>query len=73
MPQIQVTTIVRTTYEVPDGVGIERIRHLSLGELSEAEEQTEAVVCMHDQQMSQIFLGAHDALNQSVEHRIDEL
>lgn len=72
MPMITVTSTVTTVYEVPEGVSIERVRHLSLPVLGEEEEQTDSVVCLHDRAINSTYLGDAQSVRMSVEHRIIE-
>lgn len=72
MPIITVTTTAITRFDVPEGVGIELIRHQALPVLGEDDEGTDAVGALQDTALNQVFMGAADARSQSVEHSITE-
>ncbi|MBF8679902.1 hypothetical protein [Pseudomonas fulva] len=72
MPIITVITKVITRFDVPEGVGIDLIRHQALPVLGEDDEGTDAVGALHDTALNQVFMGAADARTQSVEHSIAE-
>lgn len=72
MPQITVTTTVRTILQVPEGVSIEQVRHLALPNLSEGEEATDSVMAFQISELNTVYLGDADPIATSVEHSISE-
>ena len=72
MPKITVSTTIRTVYEVPDGVPIDRIRRLALPAISEADEQMNEVLYLHDEGVSRVFYGDQQCVRQTVENEITE-
>ncbi|MDX9624267.1 hypothetical protein [Pseudomonas fragariae (ex Marin et al. 2024)] len=73
MPQITVTTTITTVFDVPDGVPIERIRHLGLPVLSEDEESSEELFRLQQRAICETFSGDEEPRIASVEHEISEL
>lgn len=72
MPVITVTTTAKTRYDIPEGVGINRLRRLALPVLSEDDEGTDAVGTLHRAALDRVFIGSADVRSMSVEHRITE-
>ncbi|CAB5581784.1 Uncharacterised protein [Pseudomonas putida] len=72
MPIITVTTTVITRFDVPEGVGIDLIRHQALPVLSEDEEGTDEVGNLQDTALNMVFLGDADPQSRTVEHYIVE-
>ncbi|AIR90186.1 hypothetical protein [Pseudomonas cremoricolorata] len=72
MPVITVTTTVTTRYDIPEGVGIDQIRHLALPVLSEDDEGTDAVGSLQGAALDLVFMGAAEVRSMGVEHRITE-
>ncbi|GFM73800.1 hypothetical protein PSCICL_47920 [Pseudomonas cichorii] len=73
MPQITVTTTIRTVFEVPEGVDIQRVRHLALPELAQDDEKTDEVLSQQETAINHVFLGDAEALKCSVEIAIAEV
>jgi len=73
MPQITVTTTITTVFDVPEGVPIERIRHLGLPVLSEDEESSEDLFRLQNRAIGETFYGDQEPRMASVEHAISEL
>lgn len=72
MPIITVTTTVTTRLDVPEGVGIDLIRHQALPVLGEDDEGADAIGALQETALNRVFMGAADARSQSVEHSINE-
>lgn len=72
MPIITVTTTVITHFDVPEGVGIDLIRHQALPALSEDDEGTDAVQVLQGTALNMVFMGSANARSMSVEHSIVE-
>lgn len=72
MPIITVKTTITTTFDVPEGVGIELVRHQSFPTLNEDEEETEAVMSLQSKALNQVYLGDARGHSQSVSHSIIE-
>ncbi|MBF8720229.1 hypothetical protein [Pseudomonas guariconensis] len=72
MPIITVTSTVITRFDVPEGVGIDLIRHQALSVLGEDDEGTDAVGVLQSTAINMVFMGAADARSMSVEHSITE-
>ncbi|MEG1041512.1 MAG: hypothetical protein RSE94_16485 [Pseudomonas sp.] len=72
MPIITMTTTVITRFDVPEGVGIDLIRHQALPVLAEDDEGTDAVGALQDTALNMVFMGDADARSQSVQHAIVE-
>ncbi|MBV1814473.1 hypothetical protein KTT58_17145 [Pseudomonas viridiflava] len=73
MPQITVTTTITTVFDVPDGVAIERIRHLGLPVLSADEDSSEEIFLLQGRAITETFYGDQEPRMASVEHAISEL
>jgi len=72
MPIITVTTTVVTHFDVPEGVGIDLIRHQALPVLGENDEGTDAVGVLQGAAIGMVFMGDADSRSMSVEHSITE-
>lgn len=72
MPIITVTTTIITHFDVPEGVGIDLIRHQALPVLGADDEGTDAVGVLQGTALNRVFIGAADARSMSVEHQITE-
>ena len=72
MPIITVTSTVTTRFDVPEGVGIDLIRHQALPVLGEDDEGTDAVGALQSTALNMVFMGDADARSMSVEHQITE-
>lgn len=72
MPIITVTTTVITRFDVPEGVGIDLIRHQALPVLGEDDEGTDSVGVLQSTALNMVFMGTADARSMSVEHSITE-
>lgn len=72
MPIITVTTKVITRFDVPEGVGIDLIRHQALPVLGEDDDGTDAVGVLQGAALNMVFMGTEDARSMSVEHQITE-
>ncbi|GFM87767.1 hypothetical protein PSCICO_31660 [Pseudomonas cichorii] len=73
MPKIMVITTIKTFFDVPEGVDIQRVRHLALPDLSEMEDNTDAVTDQHGHVLNRIYLGDASVRSGSVEHAITEV
>lgn len=72
MQRITVTTYLRTVFEVPTGVTIEKVRHLAFPVLSEAVEETDALAILHQTAIGRVYLGDATDVYLSVEHTITD-
>lgn len=72
MPQITVTTTIKTVFEVPEGVDIHRVRHLALPELAEDDEKTDEVGFQQEKAINHVYLGAANPMKSSVEISITD-
>ncbi len=72
MASITIKTTVTTTYDVPDGVPLERIQHLALCEITEDEDAVAELLVLHGKSLSAIFYGDEQFEGQSVEHSVTE-
>ena len=72
MTIITVTSTVTTRFDVPEGAGIDLIRHQALPVLGEDDEGTDAVGALQGTALNMVFMGAADARSMSVEHQITE-
>lgn len=69
---ITIKTLVETTYEVPNGVPIERIQQLALSELDSSEELMNEIQILHGCSLSECFLGDQEFHRSSISHSVSE-
>lgn len=72
MPIITVKTTITTTFDVPEGVGIELVRHQAFPVLADDEEETESIMSLQNKALNQVYLGDAKGHSQSVSHHIIE-
>lgn len=70
---IVVTTTIQTVFEVPDGVEMERIKSLAFPMLTDGDDQTDAVLCLHSEAITSVFYGEETIDSHVVEHKVSEV
>lgn len=71
--RILVKTVISSSFDVPEGVTLERIRQLTLAHLSVSDEQAEEVILLQGDAISEVFYGDQQTHLQSVEHSVSEV
>lgn len=70
---IVVTTTIQTVFEVPEGVEIDRIKHLAIPMLTDGDDQTDEVLCLHNDAITSVFYGEESITSHVIEHKVVEI